>query len=355
MTKLHNVNGRIHYITSTEKQENLFCTYSTAEDETFWDNLARENRQKFLKSGAEGNCIEARELIIALPKLKSYVDPKSILRQFTDMFKNRYGVECVSALHYNKTKTNLHIHLIFSESLMSAEPEIKKATRNRFYDEKGKHVRTKKEILNEKGEIRKGCSIIKKGEIYESNMFEKKNPFFKTREFLKEVKEMYTDRINSKGVMTFELNDVMEVFNKDGPYLPTKKIGINNPRAYEIERNNELVREYNKQVDKIIQEGIPKETMVSFKKREIIVPLRKEMRKKNPREWFYTALISFACEVLSIVWVTVWSLSTGQRKRAISNDLKTIIFEAKAAVQQTSREWHRERAMKKEFEKEYYR
>ncbi len=44
------------------------------------------------------------------------------------------------------------------------EPIIKTASRNMFYDEKGKHVRTKKEILGEDGEIREGCRIVKKGE-----------------------------------------------------------------------------------------------------------------------------------------------------------------------------------------------
>ena len=41
------------------------------------------------------------------------------------------------------------------------------ATRNMFYDENGQHVRTKKEILDEAGQLRKGCKIIPKGEVYE--------------------------------------------------------------------------------------------------------------------------------------------------------------------------------------------
>ena len=69
-----------------------------------------------------------------------------------------------SALHHNKRKTNLHIHLIFSERQAFETPEEKIASRNMFYDENGKHVRTKKEILDESGEIRPGCKIIRKGE-----------------------------------------------------------------------------------------------------------------------------------------------------------------------------------------------
>ena len=65
MSKLPNVKGRISYITSHAKQENLYATYRTA-DNTFWKNLARESQQEFQRSGTTGKCIEARELIIAL-------------------------------------------------------------------------------------------------------------------------------------------------------------------------------------------------------------------------------------------------------------------------------------------------
>lgn len=47
------------------------------------------------------------------------------------------------------------------------QPIEKVATRNMFYDEKGNHVRTKKEILDEEGNIRKRCKVIHKGEVYE--------------------------------------------------------------------------------------------------------------------------------------------------------------------------------------------
>ncbi len=78
-----------------------------------------------------------------------------------------YGVEYVSALHHNKRKNNYHIHLIFSERKPLDDPLIKVASRSIFLDETGKRVRTKKEITDEHGKIRKGCIIIKKGEIHE--------------------------------------------------------------------------------------------------------------------------------------------------------------------------------------------
>ncbi|MDO4943012.1 MAG: hypothetical protein Q4E73_09305 [Lachnospiraceae bacterium] len=66
-----------------------------------------------------------------------------------------------------------------------------------FYDEHGKHVRTKKEILDKNGNVRDGCSIIPKGEVYESHLFTVKNKDFKSKAFTGEVKKMYTKFINN--------------------------------------------------------------------------------------------------------------------------------------------------------------
>lgn len=145
MSKLTNLKGRINYISSHARQENLYAVYETT-DRKFWTELAKCNQEEFKKSGTEGKCIEARELIIALPE--SFVDyePDRLLKLFTEHFKQNYGVECIAALHHNKRKTNYHIHLIFSERKLLDEPVEKIATRNMFYDENGKHVRTKKEM-----------------------------------------------------------------------------------------------------------------------------------------------------------------------------------------------------------------
>ena len=132
MSKLHNVRGRITYISSHTKQENLYAVYETT-DRHYWTELARFNQQEFLKSGTEGKCIEARELIIAL--------------------------------HHNKRKTNYHIHLIFSERELLPEPIEKIATRNMFYNEQKKHVRT---------------------------LFTAKNKLFKQEHYLDEAKRFYT-------------------------------------------------------------------------------------------------------------------------------------------------------------------
>ena len=220
MSKLTNLKGRINYISSHARQENLYAVYETT-DRKFWTELAKCNQEEFKKSGTEGKCIEARELIIALPE--SFVDYEQdkLLKLFTEHFKQNYGVECIAALHHNKRKTNYHIHLIFSERKLLEEPVEKIATRNMFYDENGKHVCTKKEILDETGQFRSGCKIIPKGEVYERNIFTIKDRRFKSDSFLDEVKRSYTDLIN---IYVRDDKEKLKVFDKNGVYLPMKRL-----------------------------------------------------------------------------------------------------------------------------------
>ena len=265
MSKLPNVKGRISYITSHARQENLYATYRTA-DSTFWSNLARESQQEFQRSGTEGKCIEARELIIALPEIYTQYEPQQVLTDFTEEFRRRYGVECVSALHHNKRKTNYHIHLIFSERRLLPEPDVKIASRSVFFDETGKRVRTKKEITGEDGQIRKGCTVIKKGEVYESHLFTTKDTRFKGEPFLREIKEVYTELINRH---ISDPEQHLKVFDKNSVYLPTKKIGKNNPKEDEIKADNAARQEWNRTADMALISGIKEAKILEIKKEEI--------------------------------------------------------------------------------------
>lgn len=277
MSKLPNVKGRISYITSHARQENLYATYRTA-DNAFWNNLARESRQEFQRSGAEGKCIEARELIIALPEVYTQYEPQQVLEDFTDEFRRRYGVECVSALHHNKRKTNYHIHLIFSERKLLPEPDVKIATRSVFFDETGKRVRTKKEITGEDGQIRKGCAVIKKGEVYESHLFTVKDDRFKSESFLREVKEVYTELINRH---ISDPEQQLKVFDKNSVYLPTKKIGKNNPKAEEIAADNATRQEWNRTADMALVSGIEEAKILEIKQTEIHDKVSSSIRKSG--------------------------------------------------------------------------
>ena len=294
MSKLSNVKGRISYITSHARQENLYATYRTADNE-FWNHLARESQQEFKRSGAEGKCIEARELIIALPEIYTQYEPQEVLEDFTEEFRKRYGVECVSALHHNKRKTNYHIHLIFSERKLLDEPEVKIASRSVFFDEVGKRVRTKKEITGEDGKIRKGCTVIKKGEIYESHLFTAKDGRFKGEPFLQEVKEVYTRLINRH---ISDPEQQLKVFDRNSVYLPTKKIGKNNPKAAEIEADNAARQEWNRTADMALLSGIEGTKILEIKRTEIHGKASQSTKEKGWMPHLFRSIIGRAKELL---------------------------------------------------------
>ena len=298
MNKLTNVSGRITYISSKAKQENLYATYSTVSERSFWRELAKCNQESFRQSGTEGKCIEARELIIALPESFVYYEPEYLLRRFTDHFKQNYKVECISALHHNRRKTNYHIHLIFAERQLLDKPIEKIAARNMFYDEKGKHRRTKKEILDEAGNIRKKCKVIKKGEVYERHLFTTKNELFKADGFLNEVKRLYTDLIN---VCAINEEDKLQVFDRNGMYLATKKIGKNNPKAAEIEADNMERARWNQTVDRALISGVAEEDILGVKREKISEEVKHSIELYGNNPSFLGDIIRLAIKALELL------------------------------------------------------
>ena len=330
LTKLSNVKGRITYISSHAKQENLYTVYETTERK-FWRELAKCNQEEFAKSGTEGKCIEARELIIALPESFVEYPPDRLLKLFTEHFKQNYETECIAALHHNKRKTNYHIHLIFAERKLLDEPIIKIASRNMFYDENGKHVRTKKEILGEDGEIREGCHIIKKGEIYEKKLFTVKDERFKSNSFLDEVKCSYTDLIN---LYVKAEKQKLQVFQRGSVYLATKKIGKHNPKALEIEADNRKRQEWNRAVDMALISGIPVPQIMEVKQKRISEPIKSAISRKGSKPNLFAKVVTMAIEALELMIETVlvkkYKESLEQKEqlqKTDASDMETVIPE----------------------------
>lgn len=155
---------------------------------------------------------------------------------------------------------------------------MKIATRSVFFDETGKRVRTKKEITGEDGQIRKGCTIIKKGEVYESHLFTVKDDRFKREPFLREVKEDYTNLIN---LHIENPEQHLKVFDKNSVYLPTKKIGKNNPKAEEIAADNATRQEWNRTADMALVSGIEEAKILEIKQTEIHDKVSSSIRKSG--------------------------------------------------------------------------
>ena len=318
MAKLHNLLGRITYISSHAKQEHLYEVYATEPDRAFWRELAKCSQEEFEKSGTNGKCIEARELMIALPESFINYDHDYLVKKMVDEFKKRYGVECFAALHHNKRKTNLHIHMIFAERKRLDQPEEKTATRNMFYDEQGRHVRTKKEILDGDGNIRKGCKIIKKGEVYERKIFTIKDSRFKQESFLDEAKVFYTDLINQ---MVIDDKDRLSIFDKNGPYLATKKVGKNNPKAEAIKADNEIRMEWNRAVDRAIVSGVSEAEILELKKTEITDRVKESVDQNGKKPELFGDIVGAAIALLERLIAKVMQIAEKVIGKAV-DDIK---------------------------------
>lgn len=185
--------------------------------------------------------------------------------------------------------------MIFAERKRLEQPTEKVATRNMFYDEQGHHVRTKKEILDGDGNIRKGCKIIKKGEVYERKIFTVKDGHFKQESFLDEAKVFYTDLINQ---MVIDDKDRLSIFDKNGPYLATKKIGKNNPKVAEIKADNEIRMEWNRAVDRAIVSGVSETEILELKKTEITDRVKESVEQNSNKPELFGDIVRAAILLL---------------------------------------------------------
>lgn len=222
-------------------------------------------------------------------------------------------------MHHNKRKTNYHIHLIFSERKLLDEPVEKIATRNMFYDENGKHVRTKKEILDEDGQLRSGCKIIPKGEVYERNIFTIKDSRFKSDSFLDEAKRSYTDLIN---IYVQDDKQRLKVFDRNGVYLPTKKIGKNNPKAEQIRTDNQYRTMWNQTVDRALISGVPEGQILGVKQSKIGQKVKASIQKSGRNPALLKSLIMTAIYALELLISKVFKMASQKADKGIEAVVK---------------------------------
>lgn len=260
ITKLHDVRGRIDYISNPERQENLLA-YRTTMDNKMWLALANQNQRSFKNNSrgvsANGKCIEAREIIFHLPHRFS-ADPERVLNQIVDDWKNTYHTDCAAALHWNHDKTNLHIHLIFSERERLDRDKIKYATRNMYYDADWKRC-NKADAVH----------VIHKGEPTSPPFKNAKTRSFKSYTWLEqELKDHYAKILG------------LERFERDGLHIPQQKTFKyqNREKAERIRENNQIIREFNETVDDALSKHVLEDDL-----RAIVEPLKDSVsrNKKN--------------------------------------------------------------------------
>ena len=93
-------------------------------------------------------------------------------------------------------------------------------------------------------------------------LFTTKDERFKSEAFIAEAKEVYTAHINRHIAVP---QHQLKVFDKNGIYLPTRKIGKNNPKEEEIKADNAARQEWNRTADMALITGISEETILVIK------------------------------------------------------------------------------------------
>lgn len=145
---------------------------------------------------------------------------------------------------------------------------------------------------------RKGCKIIKKGEVYERILFTTKNKLFKLENYLDEAKHFYTDLIN---LLIKDDKDKLHVFDKNGLYLATKKIGKNNPKAEQIQSDNEVRMQWNHEVDQALVCNVPEDEIQQIKKEFITDRIRQSIEAWGKQPSLLANIIISATIKLSLL------------------------------------------------------
>ncbi len=235
--KITNGRGSIKYITKTSDGE-ILASYSTQSMQE-WEILFDYNQQKFAEEKAKGNwmmdqissdgkeakAVEAKMFVVALPNEKAKQNPEELVKELADDWVSTHQTDCYVALHWNKTHTNLHAHILASERKKKESPEVKRAKRNRYYDANGKECKKADAVRI----VRKGDIIRGQNELYESSKID-----LKSNTSLEHIKEHYSKALGT------------EMFKEDGLHIPQQHLPrINERSSEEVLEDYERKREYN--------------------------------------------------------------------------------------------------------------
>nr|CDL65554.1 unnamed protein product [uncultured bacterium] len=207
-----------------------------------WLELGKQNQRSAEKHGNRGNTKdtkvqEARELFFWLPNEWCSDDPKKnqeLTNSIATDFKDKFGLECMVALHWNRTKTNFHAHIMYSDRKMLNKPIEIIATRNEYYDKNWKRCK-KSEAVH----------IIKKGDTKEIKYFENiKDERCNTRRFSFHETQLEPWIAELTGQRIFDRNSLK---------IAQQKIGnCKTKEAKErIKEENQRIRQYNQLVDEL--------------------------------------------------------------------------------------------------------
>lgn len=248
-TPLRGVQGRADYISNPERQENLVAVHSSSADQDFWKALSMHCQEQAKYSQTKRAC-EGREFMVPLANELAAMDPDELAKMISDQFKELTGTENLVAIHWNKSMTNYHCHVITSENKeinqVSYGAEL---TRNTYYNAAGKRS-TKKECLDQDGNLLPGCKFYEKGSRVETiHRFGSKIEELSSKSFLQTVKSKMVDFQNE-----LLQESRFKVFDRSQIYLAEQHVGKNTTEEQKaaIRKKNAIVRAYNRSADELL-------------------------------------------------------------------------------------------------------
>lgn len=240
MTKINNAQGRSHYISDPKRQENIVLKKQDLQHG--WDVVSKYEKDKSHKNKTNW---EAREIVVALPnELSNDLEKlESVCDELVDKLVGK-NHEQEYAVHWNKGKTNLHVHLLFSEREREIWHKPKTYKRDMWYDKDtnrmAKANAENAELRYKKGERMKDAE----GNLrYDWNMFSSKDSKFTEQSFI------YTQRVVIQEVLKGHGYD-LDVQDNSTPFLSQRKLFKGaSPEYLDIAKQyNEEVQQYNQAV-----------------------------------------------------------------------------------------------------------
>lgn len=250
--KIYDVVGRLDYIA----RRNNYSTKQLAEQLVYFhDDFGQDNWQKladFETAESERRHIilrHARELIIALPnEMSSKKDAETQYKEIASTLAS--GQPYAFAVHWNKSKTNLHMHLLLSErQKLNISQEPKRYRQDIWAKEDGSMAMKKEDrhhILHKKGDVQLDKDGNIKYKDTENSGFSEKNKDMIARAWV-HIKQ------NQSAQLLTDLGYDVTVFDTKKGLLAEKHEGKgNNAYTQRIKRENAFIRSQNAERAKTI-------------------------------------------------------------------------------------------------------
>lgn len=267
LQKITDVVNRLSYIQREGKysEKNLSEQLVLSKDffgKDNWQKLADFETAESERLNANLN--QARELIVALPN-QMFKSPKA--EEQYDQLANELAKDqpYAYAIHWNETKTNLHMHLLLAERQITQELEPKTYRQDYWKDKTTGKVCSKDSpnayLYAKKGDIQRDKDGNIKYKDSKNSGFSLKNNELTTKAWLQDRSEHVRNALESFGY-------VLEQYDPNGPYLAEKHQGKgNNAYTNRIKLENHYIRKYNKEIQPLVESPyLTSDKLLAFKK-----------------------------------------------------------------------------------------